>query len=139
MRKLLKDSILIEYICLTSIPGIGPVVAAGIIAEIGSVGFFSSNNALAKFAGLTWKQKQSGNYTSKNTRLTKAGDQYLKYYLVEAANDVIRYIPEYKSYYCKKSKEPANHPHKRALVLTARKLVRLIFSLLAENRIYVNH
>ncbi|WP_121959183.1 MULTISPECIES: transposase [Petrotoga] len=44
-----------EYICLISIPGIGPVIAAGILAEIGSVTFFNSNNSLAKFAGLTWQ------------------------------------------------------------------------------------
>ncbi len=128
-----------EYICLISIPGIGPVIAAGIIAEMGSVSFFNSNNSLAKFAGLTWRQKQSGNYTSKITRLTKTGNCYLRYYLFEAANSVIRYIPEYKKYYLKKFKEPANYPHKRALVFTTRKLVRLIFGLLAQNRIYVNY
>ncbi|WP_146738333.1 transposase, partial [Petrotoga sp. 9PW.55.5.1] len=109
-----------------------------IIAEIGSVTFFDSNNSLAKFAGLTWRQNQSGNYTSKITRLTKTGNCYLRYYLFEAANSVIRYIPEYKEYYWKKFKEPANYPHKRALVFTTRKLVRLIFGLLAKNRIYVN-
>ena len=128
-----------EYICLISIPGIGPVIAAGILAEIGSVSFFNSNNSLAKFAGLTWRQKQSGNYTSKITRLTKTGNCYLRYYLFEAANSVIRYIPEYKKYYEKKFKEPANCPHKRALVFTTRKLVRLIFGLLTKNQIYVNY
>jgi len=136
LRKLLKDLILIEYICLISILGISPVIVTGIIADMGSVSFFNSNNSFAKFAGLTWRQNQSGKYTSTKTRMTKTGNSYLRYYLFEAANNVIRYIPEYKSYYCKKSKEPVNHPHKRALVLTARKLVRLIFGLLAKNQIY---
>ncbi|HOK16631.1 MAG TPA: transposase [Defluviitoga tunisiensis] len=73
------------------------------------------------------------NYTSKNARITKTGNQYLRYYLIEAANGVIRCIPEYKNYYCEKLKEPANHKHKRTFVFTARKLVSLIFGLLVKN------
>jgi hypothetical protein len=41
-----------EYQCLLSIPGIGPVYAAGIIAEIGTVNSFKNGNAVAKYAGL---------------------------------------------------------------------------------------
>ena len=40
-----------EYQILKSIPGIGPVYAAGILAEIGSVRCFNNNNALAKYSG----------------------------------------------------------------------------------------
>ena len=65
--------------------------------------------------------------------MTKTGNQYLRYYLIEAANGVIRCFLEYKNYYCEKLKEPANHKHKRALVFSARKLVSLIFGLLGKN------
>ena len=41
------------------------------------------------------------------------------------------------SYYSKKYREVPKHQHKRALVLTARKLVRLIDALLRNNQIYV--
>lgn len=41
------------YQCLLSIPGFGPVISAGIIAEIGFVDRFKSEEKLAKFAGLT--------------------------------------------------------------------------------------
>lgn len=40
-----------EYLILNSIPGVGPVYAAGILAEIGSIRYFKSNDALAKYAG----------------------------------------------------------------------------------------
>ena len=45
-----------EYNSLISIPGIGPVYASGILSEIGSISDFNSDDALANFAGLTWKK-----------------------------------------------------------------------------------
>ena len=47
---------------LTSIPGIGPVYSAGIIAEIGDIHRFESQASVAKYAGLVWTQHQSGNF-----------------------------------------------------------------------------
>ena len=64
---------------LTSVKGIGPVYSAGIIAEIGDINRFSNQAKLAKYAGLAWKQHQSGNYESQNTRLIKTGNRFLKY------------------------------------------------------------
>ena len=125
-----------EYQSLMSIPGIGPVLAAGILSEIGSINAFDSNNALAKYAGLTWRTKQSGNFASEDTYMTKTGNKYLRYYLIEAANSVRKHVVEYKKFYNKKYGETTNHQHKRALALTSRKLVRLIFGLLTKNQIY---
>lgn len=71
---------------LRSIPGIGPVYAAGILAEIGQIDRFDNEAKLAKYAGLSWREKQSGSYTSDNTPLKRTGNTYLRYYLVEAAN-----------------------------------------------------
>lgn len=75
-----------EYQCLTSVPGIGKVYAAGIIAEIGQIECFNNHPQLAKYAGLNWKETQSGNSSSQNTSLVKRGNRYIRYYLVEAAN-----------------------------------------------------
>ncbi|BDP77423.1 hypothetical protein EfmAA242_16510 [Enterococcus faecium] len=65
-----------EYQCLTSIPGVGKVYAAGLIAEIGQIERFEDQTKLAKYAGLSWKVNQSGNYQSQNTPLTKQGNRY---------------------------------------------------------------
>lgn len=127
-----------EYKILLSIPGIGPVYAAGIIAEIGSIKFFKTNNELAKYAGLTWRKTQSGNFEADTTRMTKTGNKYLRYYFIEAANRVKAQIPEYKQFYTRKYAEVSKTPHKRALALTARKLVRLVFWLLHHNKLYTD-
>ena len=121
---------------LQSIPGIGPVWAAGMIAEIGSISAFHSSDALAKYAGLTWRRNDSGDFEAEDTPVTKAGNSYLRYYFGEAANSVRRHIPEYQAYYAKKYAEVPKHQHKRALALTSRKLVRLVFGLLAKNQLY---
>jgi len=136
IEKTIKGLNTTEYESLISIPGIGPVLASGILAEIGSINAFDSHNALAKYAGLTWRTKQSGQYTSEDTRMTKTGNKYLRYYLIEAANSVKTHVPEYNEYYYKKYGEVTIHQHKRALALTSRKLVRLIFGLLTKNQIY---
>ncbi|NSW83583.1 MAG: IS110 family transposase [Syntrophothermus sp.] len=121
---------------LDTVPGIGPVYAAGIVAEIGDISRFKNHNALAKFAGLTWRQHQSGKFTAEDIPLSRSGNYYLRYYLIEAANSVRVREPEYAEFYRKKFTEARHHNHKRALVLTARKLVRMVFTLLSEGQIY---
>lgn len=121
---------------LLSVPGIGPVYAAGIFSEIGDIHRFPSDPQLAKFAGITWRKRQSGNFTAQHTRMTKTGNEYLRYYLIEAANSLRVHNKEYKAFYQKKFKEVTRYQHKRALALTARKLVRLVFSLLKKNQLY---
>ncbi|HHX96701.1 MAG TPA: IS110 family transposase [Clostridia bacterium] len=126
-----------ESQCLQSIPGIGPVFTAGILAEIGQVERFEDQAKLAKYAGLYWKKKQSGSRESERTSLTRTGNHYLRYYLVEAANSIKNREPVYKEYYYKKYDEVPKHKHKRALVLTARKLVRLVDVLLRNHQLYM--
>ena len=122
---------------LTSIPGIGKVYSAGIIAEIGEVRRFDSQASIAKFAGLVWTQHQSGDFEAEHSRMIKSGNRYLRYYLLEAANSVRRCDSEFRRYYDLKFKEVNKYQHKRALALTARKLVRLVFRLLKDNRLYI--
>ena len=121
---------------LQTIPGIGPVYCAGILAEVGQIERFNNQAALAKYAGLTWNKHQSGNFKADETKMIRSGNRYLRYYLVEAANSVQRVEPEFRTYYLKKYHEVPKHQHKRALVLTARKLVRLIDALLRNDQIY---
>ena len=124
------------FTILKSIPGIGPVWAAGILSEIGDINAFHSSDALAKYAGLTWLKNDSGDFISEDNQISKAGNAYLRYYLGEAANSVRRQIPEYAEFYSKKYAEVTKHQHKRALALTSRKFVRLVFGLLVKNQLY---
>lgn len=122
---------------LTSIKGIGNVYAAGIIAEIGDIHRFHNHAALAKYAGLTWNRHQSGTFEADETKLIRSGNRFLRYYLTEAANSLRRCDSEYRRYYTRKYREVPKHQHKRALALTARKLVRLVHALLTTNRLYM--
>ncbi|XJZ27743.1 IS110 family transposase [Bacillota bacterium Lsc_1132] len=121
---------------LTSVKGIGDVFTAGLIAEIGDIRRFKNHHSLAKYAGLVWNQYQSGEYESEETSRMRTGNKYLRYYLIQAAESIRKYDSEYKAFYNKKFNEVAKHQHKRALVLTARKLVRLVYSLLSTNQLY---
>jgi transposase len=122
---------------LTSIPGVGPVLSAGIIAEIGDINRFDNHAGLAKFAGLAWSKHQSGTFEAENSHLIKSGNRFLKFYLCEAAFSLVRCDTEYKRFYDLKYREVNKFQHKRALALTARKFVRLVFRLLKDNRLYI--
>lgn len=63
-------------------------------------------------------------------------NKYLRYYLVQAADSIRKHDSEYKAFYNKKYEEVPKHKHKRALVLTARKLVRLVYSLLSTYQLH---
>ena len=122
---------------LDTIPGIGPVFAAGIIAEIGDVARFDHDEAkVAQFAGLHWRKTASAKFEAEDTRLTKRGNAYLRYYFCEAANAVRMRDADYAAYYQRKHDEVPKHQHRRAVVLTARKLVRLVVRLLTTNQPY---
>ncbi|MBQ2923603.1 MAG: IS110 family transposase [Tyzzerella sp.] len=123
---------------LISIPGIGPVFSAGIMAEIGDINRFQNQAQIAKYAGLAWKQHQSGDFEAQTTRLINSGNRFLKYYLCEAAFSLVRCDKEYSDFYHLKYKEVNRFQHKRALALTARKFVRLVFRLLKDNRLYTS-
>lgn len=121
---------------LISVQGLGPVYTAGIIAEVGNINRFSSQAKLAKFAGITWRKTSSGKFTAQITRMTKTGNDYLRYYLMEAANSLRMHNEEFRQFYNKKYHEVTEHQHKRAVALSSRKLVRLVFALLSKNQLY---
>jgi len=121
---------------LGSVPGLGPVWTAGLIAEIGAIHRFDDDAALAHYAGLVWPAHESGAFQAEDTALSKAGNTYLRSYLIEAANSVRLHCPEYAAYYQAKHAQSPKHAHKRALVLTARKLVRLVDALLRSDQLY---
>jgi transposase len=121
---------------LLSIKGIGQVYSAGIISEIANINRFDSHAALAKYAGIAWKENKSGNFNGEITNLVKSGNRYLRYYLLEAADSLRKCDSEFRRFYNLKCKEVNRFQYKRALALTARKFVRLVFRLLKDNRLY---
>jgi len=147
-----------EVAILRSIPGIGPVFSNGIAAEIGGISRFlagqkydqrkkrirnknlrDADASVAKYAGLWWPRNASGNFESDQRKLSKTGNRYLRYYLIEAADRLRQWSPVYDEYYQKKFAEVRKFAHKRALVLTARKSIRLYVGLLHRLEPYRPH
>lgn len=122
---------------LITVKGLGAVITAGLLAEIVDITRFPEHKQVAQYVGLTWEKRSTGNFVSQNTRLTKVGNVYLRYYLVLGADKLRQFNLEYQAYYWRKYHEVSKYQHKRALVLTARKLVRLVYALLAKNQPYV--
>jgi transposase len=86
------------YTRLLTIPGIGPIVAMYLIAEIGDITRFRSCKHLASFVGLVPRSHQSGNKDPQGS-LTYRSNKYLRSALIESAWMALRYDPALLKYY----------------------------------------
>ncbi|MEG0290686.1 MAG: IS110 family transposase, partial [Erysipelotrichaceae bacterium] len=78
----------------------------------------------------------SGSFVSEDNELFRTGNSYLRYYITEAANKFKNKDPYYQEFYTRKFNEAKTHKHKRALVLTSRKFVKLIYAMLRRQQLY---
>ena len=78
---------------LAEIPGIGPIVATALVAEIGDWKAFASGRSLAAWIGLVPKQHTTGGKDRLGS-ITKQGNRYLRWLLVVGAMAVIRYAQQ---------------------------------------------
>jgi transposase len=134
-------------------PGLGPILVAGCLSEIQATDRFTTGlkydpqlkrlrprtyrdgqAAVANLAGLWWPKRDSGRFEADDRHLARERNPYLRFWFVQAAHTLQRYDPAYAAYYQRKFKETTRHPQKRALILTARKAVRLIFALLHKGQ-----
>jgi len=123
-----------EYDLIQSIPGIGPKIAATILAEIGEVDRFDHPKKLVAFAGIDPSVFASGKFTAIRNRITKRGSRQLRYALVMAIQcGLIRsHNTRIKEFYERKRAE--GKPHKVALVACANKLVHWLYAILKSNK-----
>lgn len=112
---------------ILTIPGIGEVIGAMIISEIGNIERFSNPNKLLAFAGLEPSIYQSGKFTPDSGSMVKRGSPYLRWALMWAARLVPRFSITFGNYLDKKSAEGKHYNVATSHV--AKKLVRVIFSL----------
>ena len=78
---------------LTSIPGIGKTTAASILSEIPHIDRFESAKAIAAFAGLSPRDRQSGTSIHGRPRLCKTGNSRLRKALYMPAIVALRFNP----------------------------------------------
>jgi transposase len=72
------------YTWLRSIPGIGPTLAAILLAEIGDIAWYTQFSQLRKLAGLDIQRVQTGQWAG-TARISKAGRPLLRWALYQAA------------------------------------------------------
>jgi len=119
---------------LTSIPGVGPVTAAAILAEIGDIQRFPSPEKPVAYAGDATVY-QTGQFEAGETHMSKRGSPYLRHALWQAASMAVRYDPQLKVYYERKRQEGKHH--NTAVGAVYRKLLVRIYIILKEQRPYV--
>lgn len=114
---------------LTTIPGIAPYSALMISAEIGDIRRFKTAKKLVCYAGLNPRVSQSGDkcYVGK---IAKKGDKHLRWMLVQCSNITIMHDSSLAKTYHRIRKRKG---HNKAIVATARKMLRCIFTMLSNN------
>lgn len=122
--------------CITTIPGIGPVLGATIISEIGDISTFTSAEKLVAFAGIDPSVMQSGNFEGSRNKMSKRGSPHLRRALWLAAQCAANQDGSiFRAYYIKKVSEGKHHY--TAIGAVARKLSYTIFAVLRDNKPYV--
>jgi len=75
---------------LETIPGIGPIIASALAASISDPEVFKSGRELAAWIGLVPRQNSTGG-KQRLGKISKQGDQYLRWLLVAGAMSVVRH------------------------------------------------
>jgi transposase len=117
---------------LTTVPGIGWVLAYTIAAEIGDIARFPSPAKLAGYSGLCPRVYQSGE-SDRRGRLSKQGPKYLRWALIEATTHACTH-PHYRERYQRtKRRLGRQRGPKVAQVDLARRLSEAIWHMLTRN------
>ena len=119
---------------LHTIPGIGMIAAATILAEIGDINRFKSSSALVAFAGIDPTVRQSGEFSSTHNHMSKRGSPYLRHAIFLAATTCSFHISPLNAYY-KKKRDQGKH-HLTATGAVARKLTSVIYAVLRDSKPY---
>jgi transposase len=121
------------YQVIQQLPGIGPVLAAVIIAEIGDVTRFTNAGQLCSWAGLTPRHRESDTKVARG-HVSKPGSRLLRWALIEAIqripkDSVIGAVKD--GIITRRGKEAKNI----AKVAAARRLLTLVFYGLRDGQI----
>jgi transposase len=116
---------------LEEIPGIGPIVATALVAEIGDWKQFRSGRNLAAWIGLVPKQHSTGG-KEKLGSITKQGNRYLRWLLVAGAMAVIRHARQHGTNRAWLTRIMARRPAKVAAVALANKIARMAWAIMAR-------
>ena len=122
------DSIISQYDSpIFHIKGIGKYSAAAILSEYGNLERFDTCNQMVAFAGLDCSRNQSGTEDHKG-KTVKHGSTHLRYNLLNIIRPLCLHNSIFKAYYSKK-RVTENKPRRVAEIHTAKKLIRILFTI----------
>ncbi|MBQ8292361.1 MAG: IS110 family transposase [Bacilli bacterium] len=127
-----------HFTVIRSIPGIGEITCARLIAELGDILRFSKPEQINAFIGIDPIVDQSGKKDGKHLCISKKGNKIARSIFFLIARSMVRKKVKdnpIKLYYYKKKAQPNIAP-KVALFACVNKLIRLIHSLCKSGQIY---
>lgn len=116
---------------LEDVPGIGPIVATALVAEVGDWKAFSSGRNLAAWIGLVPKQHSTGG-KDRLGRISKQGNRYLRWLLVTGAMAVIRYARQHGTKRLWLARIMERRPIRVAAVALANKIARMAWAMMVS-------
>jgi transposase len=116
---------------LEEIPGVGPIVATALVAEVGDWKVFSSGRNLAAWIGLVPKQHSTGG-KERLGGISKQGNRYLRWLLIAGAMAVIRYARQHGTKRLWLARIMERRPIKVAAVALANKIARMAWAMMVR-------
>ena len=116
---------------LEEIPGIGPIVATALVAEVGDWTAFSSGRNLAAWIGLVPRQHSTGG-KDRLGGISKQGNRYLRWLLIAGAMAVIRYARQHGTKRLWLVRLMERRPPKVAAVALANKIARMTWAIMVR-------
>ena len=122
-----------EFSILTNLMGISDETASLFLAEIRDISAFENYKEIEKLAGYNLRLTQSGKHVG-SRRISHLGNTRLRWVLYRMTEETAKYIPEVRIKYLKRQLK--KQIYRKNLVVCVPQLLKLIFSLLKENRYY---
>jgi len=116
---------------LEEIPGVGPIVATALVAEVGDWTVFSSGRSLAAWIGLVPRQHSTGG-KERLGGISKQGNRHLRWLLVSGAMAVIRYARRHGTKRLWLIRLMGRRPTKVAAVALANKIARIAWAMMVR-------
>ena len=120
---------------LMTIPGVGPITASTVCAEVGDFKNFKRPQNLTSFAGLVPRERSSGGKQRLGS-ITHQGSTYLRYVLIETALR-IRETKDTMSLYTFYKKIKTKSGAMKARVALARKILTIMWFMMKNEQDYV--
>lgn len=118
---------------IESLPGMGPVLGAELIAAVGDLNSYANAGRLASAAGLVPVPRDSGRRTGNLHRPVRYSRKLRRVFYLSANAAMMREGPN-RDYYLKKRSE--GDEHVQALICLARRRVDVLWALLRDNRVF---